>query len=74
MEEMGFYIRNSLWKNGMLQMKANLFQVLLLTSDFTYTNWPLPNLKHHKKVWDKRVELEDASLTEDKVGCDLKAY
>lgn len=55
-------------------MKANPFKVWLLTSDLFYTTDFFLILDNVKRSWNRRVKLGDASLTEDKVGCDLKAY
>lgn len=71
MEEKEFCIRNFLSKNGKLQMKTNPVPVLLLTSDLNYFFLILDNAKRYET---KKVKVEDASLTEGKVGCDFKAY
>lgn len=52
-------------------MKTNPVPVLLLTSDLNYFFLILDNAKRYET---KKVKVEDASLTEGKVGCDFKAY
>jgi len=55
-------------------MKANPFQAFLLASDLIYVTALFLMLDNGKRSWNKRLKLQNALLTEDKVECDLKAY
>lgn len=55
-------------------MRANTFKVLLLVSDLIYITDLYLILDNAKRSSNRRLQLENASVTEDKVGCDHKAY
>lgn len=55
-------------------MKLNPIKVFLLALDLIYITDLFLIQDKAKRSWNKRLKLENVSLTEDKVGCDLKAY